>query len=165
MGGSHLKMMSNPRISTMPGQKHRDDGGHHGQLEREHEAQLDLLGDRRARPHGAAEVEAREPPHPLDELPPQRPVEAEARPLLGELRLRGKRALAGEAELDDVPRHDAHEEEDERRHPDERREHQEEALDDVLRHSLTSPASPRPPPPASAPRLLSSPPPAGAGTG
>ena len=44
------------------GEHHRHDGGHDRDLQGQREAELDLLADRRARPHGRAEVEADEPP-------------------------------------------------------------------------------------------------------
>ena len=117
----------------------RHDRRHHGELEREREPQLDLLGDRRSGPHRDAEVEVRESPHPARELLPDGLVEAELRALDLQHLLRRELPLRDEADVDDVARDDAQQQEDQHRDPDQGRDHQQEALDDVLRQRHFSP--------------------------
>ena len=82
--------------------------------------------DRRARPHRACRSRAAPSPHPGDELLPDRLVEAERARSLSSFSFWSERALAREAQLDDVAGHDAHQEEDQHRHPQQRGDHQQE---------------------------------------
>src|SRR2546427_9831354 len=69
------------------------------------------------------------------ELLPERLVQAEPGALRVEVLFLRERALAGEAQLDEVARHHAHQEEDEHRDAEQRRDHQDQSLDDVLAHA------------------------------
>jgi hypothetical protein len=135
--------MSSIRMNTMPSQNEgvarpAMEKIHHRQLEAQGGPELDLLDDRRARPHRGAEVEPDDAGHPRDELLPERAVEAETGPLLVEVVLRREGAVTHEAQLHDVPGHDPHQKEDEDRDAQERRDHQEDPLDDVLDHARAS---------------------------
>ena len=104
-------------------------------------------------PHRLAEVERREPDHPVAELLEQRLVEPEPLALLLDRFLRDVAAVAAQLDLDDVARHDAQHEEHEHRDADQRRDHQQDAVDGVAEHRVCTAAEP----PSSRPRWAGEP--------
>src|SRR3989338_3281042 len=108
--------------------------GHQGQLEAQLQTDGDLMNDRLTGPHGVAEIEAHDPPHPGYKLVPQGLVQSKLSPFLIEGLFRGKGPGPGVFHLYDVPRGHPEHEKDQNRDPEERRDQQQEPLEDVAVH-------------------------------
>src|SRR5690606_35022061 len=107
---------------------------HDGNLQRQFEAQTDLVHDGPVGPHGVAEIEGHQTFHEGDELGEHRLIEAEFSPAVVQDILYDRAATSREAQIADVARYGPHEQEDEDRRAEERRDHQQKALYDVAQH-------------------------------
>ena len=114
----------------------RDDGCQDRDLQRDRKAGGDLVGNRLARPHRRAEVEAAQTPDEIEELQEYRPVEPEFGMAGGDRALVEGAAAGAEPYDADVARNEAHQQKDQCRRPEQGRHHQQYPLNNISVHGL-----------------------------
>ena len=144
--GEHADRMVDPGVLEQrcrgperDGDGDGEDRGHDRDLDRQPEPAADLVDDGPSGPHRDAEITDEDARHPVDELLPQRLVEAEADTLGGDGLRADLTAFDRKTKLDDVAGQHPQQHEHQHGDPEQRRDHQQEPLDRVSQHGVPAP--------------------------